>query len=284
MDTSVGKPKDSLYQYWFFKLNATPLALLVDWILRPERPPHVRVSIQSVISPRVIWHEAALAPPTQDTWIRIGNIFLGPAHTAGQVDNLAWDLELEPMTEVLDPAARVGIVGRMLPLSTRLVSWPAVRFRGRLTYGDEVWEGEAWGSVTHYWGRALPRHWFWLNATVDAHRGIFVESLVADQRLGPLPWPHVRAGYFWLRQGAREHLILHPFTGREEIWGPPDTPVVRAVPWHGEGFAVRGRAHPKTWQKLGDEIINTLTGDARVLGVGDCYGTAGIEWRRPPIY
>ena len=284
MIASIGKPKDSPYQYWFFKLNATPLALLVDWILRPERPPHVRVSVQSVVSPRVLWREATIAPSEPDVWIRIGDAVLGPTRTMGRIADLAWDLNIEPVTDPLDPSARAGVFGHVLPLSTHLISFPAVHFYGRLTYKGEMWEGEAWGAVTHYWGRRLPRHWFWLNATVDARRKIFVESLVAEQRLGVLPWPVLRVGYFWLRQGEHERLILHPFTGRVDVWGPPDTPVVRAVPWHGEGVIVRCRAHPKIWQKLGDDIVNVLTGDARVLGVGDCYGAAGMEWRRPPIY
>ncbi len=274
----------SPYRYWFFKLNATPLALLVDWIVRPERPPHLRVSVQSVVNPRILWHEGALLPPGDSAWVRIGDAVLGPTHTYGRVDDLAWDLEIEPLVEPLDPVARLSPMGAMLPLSMRIVSLPAVRFRGRLSHRGEEWEGEAWGAITHYWGRTLPRHWFWLNAVIDAREATFVEALVAEQRLGILPWPQLRTGYFWLKQGERERLIIHPFTGTVDVWGPPDTPLIRAVPWHGEGVAVRCRAHPRTWQKLGDDIVNTLTGDARVLGVGDCYSMAGIEWRRPPIY
>ncbi len=283
METHIGRPKNSPYQYWFFKLNATPLALLVDWILRPGRPPHLRISVQSVAEPRVTFHEAPVSFPGS-AWIRIGDAVLGPTYTRGQIDDLAWELEIAPQTELLQPTARLGILGRVLPLSTHVVSFPAVRFSGRLVYKGETWEGEAWGAVTHYWGHTLPRHWFWLNAVVDPGASIFVEALVAEQRLRWLPWPHLRAGYFWLHVGGRERLIIHPFTGRLDVWGPPDTAVLRAVPWHGEGYAVHCRAHPKAWQKLGDDIINTLTGQARVLGVGDCYGTAGIEWRRPPVY
>ena len=284
MDTAIGRPKGSPYQFWFFKLNATPLALLVDWIVRPERPPHVRVSVQSVRFPRILWHEGPLTGGADDAWIRIGDVSLGPTHTRGRVEDLAWDLVVEPRVEALDPVARLGPVGAFVPLGTRVVSVPAVHFHGRLSYRGETWEGDAWGALGHYWGRALPRHWFWLSAVVDARAGIFVEALVAEQPPWPLPWPFLRTGYFWLHDGEQARVILHPFTGRVDVWGPPDRPVVRAVPWHGEGIAVHCRAHPKTWQKLGDEIVNTLTGDARVLGVGDCYGAAGIEWRRPPIY
>lgn len=283
METDIGKPKDSPYQYWFFKLNATPLALLVDWILRPTRAPYLRASVQSVTHPQVILREGALSSP-QHAWIRIGDAELAPTHTRGKLGELAWDLTIAPQSNLLHPTARLGIPGRILPLSMRLFSYPAVRFRGRLTYRGETWEGEAWGAIAHYWGHALPRHWFWLNAPVDPDSSVYVEALIAEQRLRGLPWPYVRTGYFWLHHQGREHLILHPFTGHLDIWGPPDTAVLRAVPWHGEGFSVHCRAHPKTWQKLGDDIINALTGQARILGVGDCYGRAAIEWRRPPIY
>ncbi len=111
-----------------------------------------------------------------------------------------------------------------------------------------------------------------------------MEVLIAEHRWGPLPWPSTRVGYFWLRHRTKERLWVHPFTGRVRVHGLPDKPVVRATPWHGEGYRVLGRTHPKTWQKLNGDIINTLTGEVHMPGVGDAYGTAAIEWRRPPVY
>ena len=283
MDAYVGEPRHASYECWSLKLNATPLALLVDWIRRPGRRPFVRLSVQSVFNPTITYHEGSYSSP-HGTWVCIENATLGPTYTRGEFEDLTWDLYIEPVVGEIVPLKRLGPIGRILPLSFRVESLPAVKLCGRVTFRGKSWEGESWGAITHGWGHALPHHWFWLQAPIDPHTHTFVEALIATQQVWKVPWPHIRVGYFWLSHEGKETFILHPFTGHISLWGPPDNVLLRAVPWHGEGYAVHCRAHPKIWQKLGNDIINTLTGQARIFGVGDCYSSARIEWRRPPIY
>ncbi len=281
MNTSSWEPKAVPYQRWFFKLNATPLALLVGWTYAREGTSRVQISIQSVTHPELIQTETTIHP--RPGGISTTRTEFSPLHTRGDVAHITWEFEITHVHAVLDPVAALPALIRVLPVSTRILSIPAARFRGRLTYKGRSWEGEAWGSLAHYWGRSRPPHWFWLNSVLDGGKA-FVEVLISELPWGRLPWPRGRMGYFWLRQRTQEYLWFHPFTGRVHIHGLPDQPLVRATPWHGKGFRVLGRTHPKTWQKLDGDIINSLTGEVHVPGVGDAYGVAAIEWRRPPVY
>ncbi len=281
MNAASWELKSASYQQWFFKLNATPLALLVGWVLRPDARPRVRISLQSVAEPRVRWYETSVQ--SYQTGIATPNTILLPTFTRGEYEDLAWEFEVAAVRPPLVPEAHVPSFSRVFPLSTHIVSIPAARFRGWIRYQERTWEGEAWGSLAHYWGRSLPSHWFWLNAVLNGGDA-FVEVLVARQRIGPLFWPRVQVGYFWIRQQERERLWIHPLTGRVYVHGLPDQPVVRSMPWHGTGYRMKGRTHPKAWQKLDKDVINSLTGEVHVPGVGDAYGCAAIEWRRPPTY
>lgn len=292
MNDARWRPKTSPYQYWFFKVNTTPLALLVDWVLRPERSPHLRVSVQGVAHPRVSWHEGSLQQAPGEAWVCIGDVTLGPTYTCGAAGDVRWDLRVEPWGPVLDPLEQVSpalrpVVAR-LPLDMRILSLPAVRFQGTLSYQGQTWTiNAAPGAVTHYWGRRLPERWLWVNASGCDRTDTAVEALLVCTRLGRMSWFRLWTGYFWLWQdrgeGGSVCFYLHPLTGHLDLRGPAHAPMLRVIPWHGTGYIVRCRAHPKAWQKLGDEIINTLVGDCRVLGVTNCLGTAGIEWRRPPV-
>jgi len=286
-------PADSPFEHWFFKLNAVPLALLVDWVIRPDRPPHLRISVQSVAEPRVTWHEDTDRQVPTDGWIGIGGAALGPGHTSGQAGEVAWDLHYTCAVPALDPLHEMGPLARhalrLLSLPPmQIVSLPIVTFSGTLSYQGHTWTVEdAAGAVSHYWGAHLPEHWLWVNAAGDDPPHTAVEAVVvrtrAVNRFGPRVW----LGYLWLwdktTERAQSQLFVHPLHGHIDVRGTMDAPLLRAVPWHGTGILVRCRAHPKTWQRLGDEIVNTLAGDCRVVGGMYCFGKAGIEWRRPPV-
>ncbi len=284
---AVWRPGRWPFQAWRFSLHATPLALHVTWWLWPGKPPTVQVHVQSVPHPRMFTFPSPTASELYDAvgWVTLGPFHLGPGVTRGRVDApvpLAWDLAWTSMTSLVQPFSRGW--ARLWPLATRVVSYPAVRFQGEIRYGDERWEGEAWGGLSRWWGRRPPARWFWLNAPRCTETGTALEVWSARVALGRVPWPRVHVGYFWLHTAAHTWCWVHPFSGHLTVVGPPDAPRVRAVPWHGQGYTLLARAHPPTWQKPDPDRILTLTGDARVLGGAACLATALLEWRVPPVY
>ncbi len=272
MDSRVWSWSAQPYAYWLLRFNATPLALIVEWVVR-GREAQVRVGVQSVHRPRV-WHRKGAVTPSPEMWVRVGDMALGPSRTFGCVEGLTWDMHITPLGDFLSLAS-----GQLLGLA----SFPAVRFEGSLTFRGEQWQGTALGSIAHMWGWRSPRRWFWCNAASFSVADTFVETWLLDCPL-PLPWPRMQVGYFWARVEGREYLLRHPLRARITVDGLANAPRVRATPWHGEGHLLLCRSHPKTWQKPEPRLINTLTADARFLGGPDCFGQAALAWREPPVY
>ena len=82
---------------WFFKVNAEPVALLVDWIARRIMHEHwLRVSIHSPDKRAVLFDKQA-SPMSQ------GQSFLTADRTVGQLGKVAWELDIERGMEWIDP-------------------------------------------------------------------------------------------------------------------------------------------------------------------------------------
>ena len=81
-------PSHHATEYWFFKVNSGPVALLVDWIARRRQPAHVlHVSIHSPQGRAVVFDH--LQSPMQ------AENFLNQDRTAGHVEGIAWALEID---------------------------------------------------------------------------------------------------------------------------------------------------------------------------------------------
>ncbi len=270
----------ALHRYWRIKLNVLPFALLVTWHADPEGMGHVKVSVQSTHRPRVLREEGPSYIQGEHK-IRIGETRLEPTTTCGTIEDIAWDLHWHPLAAPI--VWPTGIVGRHLPVGMRLRSIPLVRFEGTLTYGGETWHGAVLGAFHTAWSRRLPTRWLWIHASACNGGHAAVEVVVARLRVAFLPWPQWEGGYMWLRHGEKERVLVAPRQGTLRVSGLPDQLVVRATPWHGTGHALYGRSHTRVWQKLGNNVINTLVGHVRIPGELECPNIATIEWRNPMV-
>ncbi len=280
MHASWWNPRQAAHNIWRLKFNALPLALLVTWHVQGEGRAKVQVSIQSVHRPEL--HTVEAAVHLADEHVQINDVTIGAAHTKGAIGDVRWDLRMTPLASPIRMGDDEG-PARFLPLTTRLISLPAVRFEGELVYRGERWQGTALGAAHHAWGHSLPRHWLWVHGSGCGDKRAGVEAVRVQQRLAGLPWPAWTMGYMWLRTGDQERLLMSPRHGHMSINGLPDQFVLRVTPWHGTGYALYGRSHTRMWQKLGRGIINTLGGHVRIPGVLDCSNVATIEWRNPPV-
>jgi hypothetical protein len=120
-------------EYWFFKVNAEPVALLVDWIARRKTHEHwLRVSIHSP-GKRAVLFDRHASPVSQ------GPNFLTGDRTVGQLGEVAWELDFELGTEWIDPNVFPPTLSRCLKSKNRLSSTECLAtsecFRGGLPHG-----------------------------------------------------------------------------------------------------------------------------------------------------
>ena len=77
-------------EYWFFKVNAGPIALLVDWIDRRTLSEHwLRVSIHSPHKREVIFEKLVSFIPSDN--------FLSTQKSVGHAGDVAWELNIDPL-------------------------------------------------------------------------------------------------------------------------------------------------------------------------------------------
>src|SRR5919109_1473575 len=111
--------------------------------------------------------------------------------------------------------------------------------------------------LSHYWGRALPREWWWISANQFTDTDIAMECMLLRSRVWGLP-VEVPLGYFYYRNGSLSRLLTSP-PARITLAGSPDAFEVHAVPW--AGSPLKFKATGRDYASLGQGIINTLTGD-----------------------
>ena len=272
---------DAALEYWFFKVNAGPVALLVDWIVRRRdrsqpngRPAIVRLSVHSPLKRAVLHQDVAEA----DLLEEVGQL---PGRTAGRIGDVEWALEGELVDGWIAPDVFPAGALRMADLS--LVSAPRVVFNGWVeVQGRRTEVAGAPGMMSHYWGRNLPREWWWISAGPFDRPEFVVEC--AALRTGLWGWPiHVPMAYLYLKHEGRRRLLTSP-PQRVAARGSPDSFEVRFRDVTGRSIRLLGRG--RDYADLGERIVNTLVGDlvvwegGRMLGRAE--GSAGLERRRPP--
>jgi uncharacterized membrane protein len=262
-------PRSAL-EYLFFKVNAGPVALIVDWIIR--RPAHQSVMRVSVHAPgrREVIFQA----------LESSEVGLTPTHTSGQAGDIRWALDIDPGEEWLAPDLLRARLMRMTDLA--LVSAPNAVFSGEIHIGGQRFTvDQSAGMVSHYWGRRLSPEWWWVSANQFDQPGVAVECAVFRSGLWGVPL-RLPLAYLYLRQADGRHLIMSP-PARARVTGTLDHFEISVRPVGGAPILLK--ASGREYGDFGEGITNTLVGDLDILQGGkliaSARGTAGLECRAP---
>lgn len=264
----------SQLEYWFFKFNHQNVTLLVDWIARRRTGSgEVRISINSPTAKEVIFLDHA---PILEN----GPPELSMQATSWYEGDVRWELTLETSSERIRPQIFPAEQLKVFDLS--VVSAPRVSFNGWIEHrGNRYPIYQALGMVSHYWGRRLPKEWWWISANQFSDAGISVECSLIRSRIWGSPIG-VPIGYFYYRRDSRSNLFISP-PARITVTGSQDAfqVVVRSLLWRNIILEAKGREYAD----IGEGIVNTLNGDLQITEEGkmDAHAeaTAGLERRDP---
>lgn len=261
-------------EYWFFKVNAGSVALLVDWIARRKQNENVlRVSIHSPHQRVVLFDK--LASPMIDE-----QNFLTTQRTVGQLSDITWALDIECDDERMEPDVFPGNLLRMPDLI--LVSAPIARFTGWIRHGSLQFDlKHASGMISHYRGRQLAHEWWWVSANQFDSEGIAVECAVFRSSLWGTP-VRLPFAYLYLRSANERKLIMAP-PAIARVNGTPEKFEIQVQPFGAKAITLRTQG--REYGDLGDGISNTLVGDLEIWEenklIGRAEGTATLERRTP---
>jgi hypothetical protein len=151
-------------EYWFFKFNSGPLALLVDFIVRRrQHQAEVRLSLWVRGTGRVE-HAYSSSWRTDPTTVAIAGCELGAGASHGAIADVEWELGYGAGSARIDPAPLA--LKLLRPLDMQLLSRPQARFQGSVRLGQERFAiSDASGMLCHYWGVRLPARWCWVSAS-----------------------------------------------------------------------------------------------------------------------
>lgn len=260
-------------EYWFFKVNAGPIALIVDWIERRKSGEHVlRASIHSPYRREVVFEELA-------TWMPEDN-FMTTQRSVGHAGEISWDLTIRPKGEPIAPDVFPAGLLRVPDLAS--LGSPFASFSGWIQHGpDRTTLTDVPGSITQYWGRSLAAEWWWLSAHQFDRPDVALEGIALRSRAWGTAVLLPLAFFSLYRDGEREYIQAPP--GRVTVEGTPDEFQVQVRRRRREdlSFICVGR----DYGDFGDGIVNTLTGDLEIREGGRIIaratGTAGLERLAP---
>jgi len=261
-------------EYWFFKVNAGPMALIVDWIERRKTNEHVlRVSIHSPYKREVIFEKLVTFMP--------GDNFLSTQKTVGHAGEVAWELDIDPGRDWIKPD--IFPAGLLKMTDSLIVSAPLARFTGWIRHGSQqISLNNVPGLLSQYWGRQLSLEWWWVSAHQFEQADTVVECAVFRSSLWGTP-AQLPAGYFYLHQPDRREFVIAPY-GLARAEGSPQEFQLEINRIGKEKITLIGRG--REYGDFGDRIVNTITGDLEIREgnrvIARANGTAGLE-RRPPI-
>jgi hypothetical protein len=264
-------------EYWFFKVNAGPLALIVDWIARRRTGElWLRASVHAP-GKRVVLFERSAEP------VSAAPSGISAQRTAGQVGDIRWDLAIDCGDDWIAPDIFPARLLRMTDLA--LVSAPLAAFSGGIWLGDERTELQhAPGLVSHYWGRQLAAEWWWVSANQFDRPSVAVECSVFRSALWGIPIG-LPLAYLYLRWPDGRALRMSP-PARARVTGTPERFTITVRPLGGQ--PIRLQAAGREYGDFGEGIANTLIGDLDIY-LGDqllarAAGTAGLERRALQLY
>lgn len=261
-------------EYWFFKVNAGSVALLVDWIAYRGRNEYLlRVSIHSAQQRTVLFDK--LPSPMIDE-----QNFITTQRTLGHLGDISWALDIECDNERIEPDIFPAKLLRMTDLA--LVSAPLAKFTGWVQHGPLHVELQgAPGMIAHYWGRQLPHEWWWVSVNQFDQEDVAVECAVLRSSLWGIP-VRFPISYLYLRSVNERKFIISP-PALVQVKGTPEKFEIQFQPFAAKIITLRAQGHD--YGDLGDGIINTLVGDLEIWEgkrlIGRAEGTAALERRVP---
>lgn len=263
----------SAIEYWFFKVNSGPVALIVDWIERRKLDEHIlRISIHSPHRREVIFEKL-------DSFMS-GDNFLSDKKSIGHSGDVSWELDIELGDEQFKPDVFPASLLKMP--DTLYASAPLAKFSGWIRHGTEKFTlNQAYGCVIQYWGRQLLQEWWWLSVHQFDKEGVVVECAVFRTSLWGTAVQMPFAFLYLNRNGERDFLVAPP--NSVNVTGSPDkfTIEFRRIGRKKITLVCSGREYGD----FGERIINTLTGDLDIFEdnqlVASAKGTAGLERRTP---
>ena len=285
----------SALEYWFFKVNAGPVALLVDWIARRGVNENwLRVSLHSPHKRAVLFEKQAPLPPNElpsqlncggNSGAMAGTVSfqrscLSAGRTVGRLDDVAWELEIDAGEEWIAPDVFPAKLLRMPDLL--LVSAPLAAFTGWIQIGGQRTQlHRSPGTMSHYWGRRLAPEWWWASASQFDREGVAVECTVLRSDVWGIPIG-LPLAYLYLRDGATRDFVISP-PALARVRGSPEKFEIQFRRLGAETITLN--AQGRDYGDLGDGIIITLVGDLEVRTGGRliarAQGTAGLERRAP---
>lgn len=274
------------FEYWFFNFRAGALSILIDFIVR-RGPSSDGVEIRVSRWVRGIGTVERSVDPWREDPVAVVGSAAGTFKREGSVGNVGacnWDLSWKLGDRRLDPRPRV--FGPFHPADLELITFPAARFDGWVTVGDERFDVSASpGAITHYWGRRLPDRWTWISATEFPGRpGRRVEALEAWSRT----WgrgPSLPIGYLWTTDGLRDDLTISPVTGlirvqRDRPAGGADLSIsMSSLRLGGKSHRLHVYAPESVFNDLGEGIRQTLLADLTFDGLPAAPSSVGLELR-----
>jgi hypothetical protein len=266
-------------EYWFFKFNSGPLALLVDFIApRRQHQAEVRLSLWVRGTGRVE-RSYSSSWRTNPTTVAIAGCELGSGASHGAVADIEWQLDYEPGPARIDPAPLA--LKLLRPLDMQLLSRPQARFQGSVRVGQERFAiSDASGMLCHYWGGRLPARWCWVSASNLGGEAGAVEAMLLRSRLWGLPRPRLDTGYLFVAQGDQTRMLVSPLTALMRLRGSWHDFQLHTRPLAGgERIRLDCSAAPEQYNDLGEGIRQTLLGTCRVDGASAVSGSAGLEVR-----
>jgi hypothetical protein len=265
---------DAALEYWYFKVNAGSTALLVDWIARRKTNEKlVRVSIHSPHKREIVWGTYSTFSPSDRNFMTLD-------HTAGQVDDVEWDLKINIKDKWFQP--QLFPTQQLRVFDSSLVSTPMVTFTGWIRHGGShrVELQDAPGMMAQYWGRRLCHEWWWVSASQFDRADTALECMVIKSRVWNLPIL-TSIAYLYLRTGNERRLWIAP----PALARAKGTPQSFEIQFRTLNGVVRLVAQGREYGDLGDQIINTLVGDVEIWDgdklIATAKGTAGLERRSP---
>lgn len=260
-------------EYWFFKVNAGSIALIVDWIERRKSNEHVlRVSVHSPHRREVIFEKLASFMP--------GDNFMDTQKTAGAAGDVAWDLNIDLGQDVIKPDVFPSNALRMT--DTIITSAPLARFTGWIRHGSQqVNLHHEPGLVSQYWGRQLSLEWWWISAHQFDRADVAVECVVGRSSLWGTPVQLSLAYLYLCYQGERKFIVRPGNWAR--VTGSHDKFQIELDRIDREKITLIGTG--REYGDFGERIINTLTGDLEIRKGDQLFaranGTAALERRFP---
>jgi hypothetical protein len=256
-------------EYWFFKVNAGPIALIVDWIERRKTGEHIlRASVHSSYKRKVIFENLPSFMPSDN--------FMTTQRTVGHAGEVSWDLSITPNGDWFKPDLFPAGLLKIPDLAA--FGAPLVTFTGWIRHGPlHTTVDRIPGSITQYWGRQLAVEWWWVSAHQFDREGIVLEGTALRSRVWGTSLQTPLA-FFYLRQQEKKEFIIAPANFARVTGTPEEFQVeINRIGKEKITLVCKGREYGD----FGNNIINTLTGDMELRQgnqvIACANGTAGLE-------